>query len=99
MTTEEEARRWELTKNDAAEVKARSPTLNVLVPAVVFAPSIRECLESFAALAVTSGEAAGFSGLAVYATLGGRLHRITIEDLEPERRPNRAALEGDKLLG
>lgn len=86
MTDREKAaaeRRHAAMLVDAIKFKRERPELGVTAPAVVFEAPSQAMLESLAAHAETGG----LKGTAIYFTAHGRLHRLVVEDIEPEQRP------------
>lgn len=99
LKRERTTERHELCIKDAIIVKARSPELAVNVPVLILAPEIEGFLDSIASIAerqfwtARPGEpgdpdiAMPCTGSVVYTTIHGRLHRVTVEDVEMRLRP------------
>ncbi len=90
---EEHARRieerWQKTKDDAIALKRDRPELVVNVPALLLGPDTQPFVEQFARMAergdsFTAPHVA--RGAVFYTTCLGRLHRVIVEDMEPDLR-------------
>ena len=82
-------RRHDVALRDACALKKKRPDFVVSVPVVLFNAEVSSFLESLAAIAKRGDEFTAprvAVGAVLYATIDGRLHRVTVEDLEPELR-------------
>lgn len=81
--TGREFERWERTKADAMALAPARLDLEVCVPAVILSPDAERFVEGLARRAEGIFPRAG---IVIYTTVLGRLHRVIVEDMEPELR-------------